>query len=179
MVRDFYPTPKGPADVLIQHLMTPSPYTRPNFYEPCAGDGALVRHLIDGGLLCDGASDIEPVGDDIKPMDVMDIELADIGKDRGIDLFITNPPWPAKGQGGDPSIAMALHLSDMLPTWLLLNADIMHNKYFLKVIGRCETILSVGRVKWIPGSAGPGKENCAWFKFDANHFGPTRFFHSK
>ena len=55
--RDFYPTPWQAVEPLVPHL--PKNFA---FAEPCAGDGALVRHietLIDGAW-CSWASDIEP-----------------------------------------------------------------------------------------------------------------------
>ena len=40
----------------------------------------------------------------------------------------------------------------------------------------CSKIVSVGRVKWIEGSKGVGKDNCAWYLFDAMKRGPTEFY---
>ena len=91
-------------------------------------------------------------------------------------MFITNPPWPAIGQHGEPTVGMALHLSDIAPTWLLLSADFAHNKYFSKLADRCHKIVSVGRVKWIEGTKGPGKDNCAWYLFDNVPHGGTLFY---
>ena len=50
---DFYPTPRAAVVPLI-------PYLRGirSFAEPCAGDGALVRHLESFGLRCVYAGDI-------------------------------------------------------------------------------------------------------------------------
>ena len=50
---DFYPTPRAAVVPLI-------PYLRGirTFAEPCAGDGALVRHLEGFGLRCVYAGDI-------------------------------------------------------------------------------------------------------------------------
>jgi hypothetical protein len=44
---DFYPTPRAAVVPQIPHLRG----TR-SFAEPCAGDGALVRHLEAKGLRC-------------------------------------------------------------------------------------------------------------------------------
>jgi hypothetical protein len=51
--RDFYPTPFEAVPPLI-------PYLRgiKTFAEPCAGDGALVRHLEEFGLRCVYSGDI-------------------------------------------------------------------------------------------------------------------------
>ena len=55
--RDFYPTPWQAVEPLIPHL--PKNFA---FAEPCAGDGALVRHIetLIEGAWCSWASDIEP-----------------------------------------------------------------------------------------------------------------------
>jgi hypothetical protein len=71
------------------------------------------------------------------------------------------------GQNGDPMVKLAQHLSDIAPTWLLLNADVMHNRYFGKLSDRCIKIVSVGRVSWEQNRI-KGKENSAWFYFNKN-----------
>ena len=50
---DFYPTPRAAVMPLIPHLRGIR-----SFAEPCAGDGALVRHLEEFGLRCVYAGDI-------------------------------------------------------------------------------------------------------------------------
>ena len=45
---DFYPTPRAAVVPLIPYLRR----SIRNFAEPCAGDGALVRHLEEFGLRC-------------------------------------------------------------------------------------------------------------------------------
>jgi hypothetical protein len=40
----------------------------------------------------------------------------------------------------------------------------------------CARVVSVGRVKWIEGSKSVGKDNCAWYLFDANVDTPTQFY---
>jgi hypothetical protein len=73
---------------------------------------------------------------------------------------------------------MGKRLSSIAPTWLLLPADICHNKYFQTsgLADRCQKIVSVGRVRWIPDSPRPGKDNCAWMLFDKRHSGKTEFY---
>jgi hypothetical protein len=44
---------------------------------------------------------------------------------------------------------------------------------------RCAKIVSIGRVKWFPGSESAGKENCAWFFFPTDHFDGPRFYGRK
>ena len=50
---DFYPTPRAAVLPLIPYLRGVC-----KFAEPCAGDGALVRHLEGFGLRCVYAGDI-------------------------------------------------------------------------------------------------------------------------
>jgi len=153
--RDFYSTPMSAVRPLLAHLPDAS-----TFVEPCAGDGALVDHLEHWGHAAKQACDLHPMRGDVHTLNAFDITVCPAS------MFITNPPWPAIGQKGDPAISLALHLSDIAPTWFLLSSDFKHNKYFKRLEPRCRKIVSVGRVKWIPDSKGPGKDNCAWYLFD-------------
>ena len=83
--RDFYPTPREAVLPLLPHL---APGTR--FTEPCAGDGALVRHLESAGHHCELAYDIEGESLGVWPDDAR-TSLWLEG-----DAFITNPPWDRK-----------------------------------------------------------------------------------
>lgn len=160
--RDFYPTPKCAVTALSPHLVAGS-----TFEEPCAGAGDLVDHLEDLGLACLYAGDIHPLRRDVHTFDVYKL------KRTGADQFITNPPWPKKI--GEPTVGIALHLSAIAPTWLLLSSDFAHNKYFQKLQKRCVKIVSVGRVSWMGNGVG-GMDNCAWYLFDVNHTGDTVFY---
>ena len=73
---DFYPTPRAAAVPLIPYLGGIR-----SFAEPCAGDGALVRHLESSGLRCVYAGDIRS-GQDALALD--HYAAADA---------ITNPPY--------------------------------------------------------------------------------------
>ena len=150
--RDFYPTPYEAVAPLLPHLPK-----KLLFDEPCAGNGILLDHLEAAGHRCLQATDIKPQRDDVGMYDVFDIKSA-----YG-DCFITNPPW--SWQILNPLIS---HLSNINATWLLLNADLMHNKRMAPHILHCEKIVSVGRVSWM-GNGKKGFENCAWFLFDSKH----------
>lgn len=155
--RDFYPTPYEAVVPLLPHLS----HHGVRFCEPCAGDGALVDHLTKHGHRCASARDIEPRRDDIDKKDALTTLTGNVS------YFITNPPW----EWGvlDPLITF---LSDQNPTWLLLNADLMHNKRMGPHMKRCLTVVSVGRVRWIAGSKNTGMENCAWYLFvNPDHIG--------
>ena len=71
-------------------------------------------------------------------------------------------------QRGDISTGHPLidALPRLAPTWLLFDADWMHTRQSAPLMHYCRKIVSVGRVKWIPGSKMTGKDNCAWYLFE-------------
>ena len=159
--RDFYPTPPEAVKPLIPHL--PDGFF--SYWEPCAGDGALIESLPG---FCYAATDIEPRQDNI----VKDCALTG-EKYRwatGADYIITNPPWSR-----DVLHPMIQEFSAMRPTWLLFDADWVHTKQSAPYLPWLRKIVSVGRVKWIPDSKMTGKDNCAWHLFDRNSQGTTQF----
>jgi len=162
--RGFYPTPLTAVPPLLRHL-----HDGVRFDEPCAGNGALVEHLESVGHILACASDIHPMAHTIIERDALDLDQC-----NG-DMFITNPPWPEPNRRGEPALAILMHLYSLAPTWLLLPADFAHNVYFGEVESRCRKIVSVGRVKWVPDSKYSGKDNAAWYLFDASHVGQITF----
>jgi hypothetical protein len=160
--RDFYPTPLAAVVPLRPHL----PVGFHSYWEPCAGDGALIKHLPG---FCYAATDIDPQASGVFT------ECALTGKTsrwiHGADYIITNPPWDRKILH-----PMIEHFSAMRPTWLLFDADWMHTKQSATFIPYLRKIVSVGRVKWIPDSKMTGKDNCAWYLFDQNGEGATQFY---
>lgn len=166
--RDYYQTPLAAVKPLIPHL--PTSFT---FAEPCAGDGRLITHIESlSDSACGWASDIEPQGDDIFEMDIFDIAADDLSD---CDLIITNPPWDRTPKSDYLLHRIITHCSGIKPTWLLFDADWPHTLQSSEYIRHCVKMVSVGRVKWIEDSAGVGKDNCAWYLFDANHMGRTEF----
>ena len=160
--RDFYPTPFEAVAPLLPHLPE-----RLRFDEPCAGDGALIRHLDKHGHVCTRATDLDPAEGDpdfgIQIRDAMTLENC-FGE-----MFITNPPW----KWGVLKDLMP-HLISIAPTWLLLNADVMHNRRMGKHMKQCAKVISIGRISWM-GNGQTGYENCAWFLFNKTYSGPTQF----
>ena len=151
--RDFYPTPYEAVVPLLKHL----PPDGCTFDEPCAGDGSLIGHLSKHGHDCSLMTDINPSALHIIKQDAFDVTEC-LG-----DCFITNPPWLWKTL--DQIIS---HFSSISETWLLLNADLMHNKRMARHMEYCAKILSVGRVSWM-GNGKKGFENCAWYLFDSKN----------
>lgn len=153
--RDFYETPAEAVRPLINRIGNAR---RWRFCEPCAGAGALVRHLEAAGLECVQQSDIHPLTDGVQKMDALgaDFTVADQA-----DFIITNPPWKR-----DWLHPMIDRFSRLKPCWLLFDADWMHTEQAADLMRCCREIVSVGRVKWFEGTGHKGKENCAWFLFD-------------
>ena len=163
---DFYVTPFEAVKPLAPHLSGMLHYT-----EPCAGDGSLIGHIWNwAGLECKYACDIDPrpkMHDwprGIEARDAMTITNC-LGQ-----AFITNPPWTR-----EILHPLITHLSNLAPTWMIFDADWMHTVQARPHLERCMKIVSVGRVKWIAGSANTGKDNAAWYLFSAAHQGGPRF----
>ena len=160
--QDFYPTPAAAVLPLVENAGFNSVRfnTVPTFfYEPCVGDGALIRHLERHGLECVGASDVDPKKGGYDKLDALSPAL-----DQKIpivtDFIITNPPWTR-------SILhpMIENFRQICPTWLLIDADWMHTKQAAPHLKYCAKIISVGRVCWFPETKTVGKDNAAWYLF--------------
>lgn len=160
--RDFYPTPREAVLPMIPHLEEGA-----FIAEPCAGDGALARHLHAEGWRVSYAADISPQADGIEAVDALSSSI-DI---MVSDVIVTNPPWDRKILH-----PMIEHFSDQLPTWLLFDADWMHTRQSSPFMNRLRKVVSVGRIKWIPDSKMTGKDNCAWYLFDKPSDEPTVFY---
>jgi hypothetical protein len=169
--RHYYPTPPSAVLPLLPHLPM-----RTSWCEPCAGNGALIDAIGSG---CVYACDVEPqVGawdGAIEQRDCLTLTEADCHQ-YGIEVFVTNPPWPLPGKGGEPATGIIRHLMMLRPSWFLLPADFMHNGYAASLLGHCERIVSVGRVKWMPDSKMTGTDNVVWMKFVPAMDQRTRFF---
>lgn len=157
--RGFWPTPLDPVRPLIPFL----PKRFCSWVEPCAGDGALVRHLHQlwphGD--CVLASDLEPQALGISRLDARELTVRP-------SLFITNPPWPVGGKRGDPALSIIVHLMHLAPSWMLLPWDFGANAYFGEVRNACVRIVPIGRVSWMGNGQG-GMDNAAWYLFDGRH----------
>jgi hypothetical protein len=132
------------------------------FAEPCAGDGALVRHLEAFDLRCVYSGDIR-TGQDALALDHY----------GAADAIITNPPWSR-----DVLHGLITHFQNIAPTWLLLDADWKETRQAAPFLPHCSDIVPIGRVKWIEGSKHTGKDNTCWYLFDSKHTaGPV--FHGR
>ena len=157
--RDYYPTIDPSAvEVLVPHLEICS-----QFIEPCAGAGDLLDQLEDHGIECQGAYDIEPASPYVAKGNCLNLTRQDV------DYYITNPPftWVVLQPIMD-------HLISLLPTWLLLPADVMHNVRMAPYMKKCVKVVSIGRMYWTDNKV-KGVDNYCWYLFDKDHVGPTEF----
>lgn len=155
--KDAYQTidPKA-VNKLLPHLRGVK-----TFAEPCAGEGFLVGQLQAAGLVCTYEGDIASGYDAL---------THDFTADAVFDAIISNTPW-------DRSIlhAMILRFQAIAPTWLLFDAEWAHTRQSAPFMDQCSHIVSVGRLKWIPGTTMTGKDSCAWYRFHSQHTGGPRF----
>lgn len=149
---DFYPTPFSALAPLLHHLPQ-----QVSFCEPCAGEGHLIRHLESAGHTCVSAFDAG-----VGPYRIHDASFMTETDINGAEIIITNPPWDR------PVLHQIITRGALLrPTWLLFDADWMHTAQAAPYLEMCRKIISIGRVKWIEGSAHVGKDNCCWYLFEA------------
>ena len=146
--RDFYPTPFAAVRPLTPHLGRVR-----TFAEPCCGDGALVRHLESFGLRCVYAGDIA-TGQNALACDSY----------GGVPV-ITNLPYQRKLMH-----ALIMHFMRAAPfVWLLIDFDWSATRQAAPFLRHCTDVVPVGRLRWIEGSEHTGKDNFAWYRFDARH----------
>ena len=150
--RDFYAT----IDPIAVEVL--APYVNGlSFIEPCAGNGKLAQDLIEKANCVNvGMCDIEPGLPSIARKSCLELEIQDT---YGASVFITNPPfsWPMLQPILD-------HLPTLLPTWLLLPADNLHNKRMGKYMAKCDLVVSVGRLYWMDNKI-KGVDNYCWYRF--------------
>lgn len=166
---DDYETPAEAVTPLLPHLGSVL-----RFAEPCAGKGKLIGHLERAGLICVYAAElrtgINPPRSRIEEgVDVLAVG-GPIYRAAKADTIISNPPWTR-----EILHPLIWHLCGILPTWLLFDADWCHTKQSGALIRHCQTVVSVGRVKWMPDSDSVGKDNAAWHLFDRRHVAGPQF----
>ncbi|CAB4240521.1 hypothetical protein UFOVP3_18 [uncultured Caudovirales phage] len=163
--RDFYATIDPAAvEALKPHLDNPT-----WFIEPCAGAGDLAKSLtrLEGILVgCAGMCDIEPQGEGVQKVDCLVLDRTDT---IFAEHFITNPPFTWKVL--QPIMD---RLISLLPTWLLLPADYMHNVRMGPYMKQCEKVVSIGRLYWEENKV-KGVDNYCWYLFNKDHEGKTEF----
>jgi len=76
------------------------------------------------------------------------------------DVIITNPPFSR-----DVLLPMIDHFISLRPTWLLLPAGYMHNRYFAPYMEKCSLVVSIGRLRWFKDSKHTSTDDFAWYYF--------------
>lgn len=153
-------TDKRAVAPLLAHLAPSTIYG-----EPCAADGSLVDLIDAHGHMCIYAADVEPGAPWVRLADALVSPVP-------APLIITNPPWSRALLH-----ALIVTLCWQAPTWLLFDADWIHTKQARPFLRYLVKVVSVGRLKWIEGSKHDGKDNCAWYLFDAQHdLSPIEFY---
>ncbi len=165
----YLTTDPNPVRRLQQHLPA-----RVAFAEPCAGNGDLVKAMKWYGHRCVYACDINPGRKQRSWIETRDAFTLDKRWRRlsGAQMFVTNTPWTR-----EILHPMIDHLSSLLPTWALIDADWMHTQQAAPYVDRCSRVISLGRVVWFKGgSSNGGYENSAWYFFPhREHTGGPRF----
>ena len=153
---DLYPTPASAVTPLVPFLHADGV---DSFAEVCCGDGSLIRHLETYNFHCAYQGDIATG---------QDAGAYQAGPD--VDAIITNPPWRR------PDLhRLITHLRRQRPSWLLLDGDWHYTRQAFPFLAHCSHIVTVGRLRWIPGSPHTGMDSCAWLRFQAGET-ETRFF---
>lgn len=125
--------------------------------EPCAGNGDLSM-LLEPDVKVVWESDLEPQNKYIHKLNALDLDASRMDFWMA-DTIVTNPPFTWNLL--QPLLDYLPHLK---PTWLLLPADVAHNKRMAPYMRKCSDILSVGRLYWMDNKI-KGVDNFAWFKF--------------
>lgn len=151
--KDLWPTIDPRA---VEHFAkNDTPYA-----EPCYGYGDLERLLDDNGTgKCMWRSDIDPEEgmEGVVKKKAEDLTKEDL---KDCELIVTNPPYTWSFL--EP---LLYRLPKLLPTMLLLPADMMHNKRMAPYMNNCTGVLSVGRLYWMKDSPIRGVDNFAWYTF--------------
>lgn len=188
--RDFYATPYKAVEPLAPYLQTTNPLLadKLRYFEPFAGDGALIQHLskTNPEWRCMGATDVSPSkpeqGDWLCPEanNIQTDNFDDYGHNfrhtvehLGIRAVITNPPWLNDSKSRFQLLRFLNYiLHAKCSAIFLLNGNLVHNKgswqnrtYGYSLMDRCQHVLPIGRLKWIEGSEHSGKEDCCWYFF--------------
>ena len=123
--------------------------------EVCAGNGDLSM-LLEPDVKVVWESDLDPQNKHILQKNARYLHEGDL---QDCQTIVTNPPFTWKLL--EPLLE---HLPTLKPTWLLLPADVMHNKRMGPYMKRCRFVVSVGRLYWVDNKV-KGVDNYAWFEF--------------
>ena len=160
---EFPRRPQDEYDTPAAAVTPPLPYlkARTRFIDPCVGRGRLIEHLTLAGHICVASYDLPD----------NDARTKRYAEAKPGIMMITNPPWRR-----DVLHPIIRNLSDQAPTWLLVDADWIHTQQSVPFLPRICSIVSIGRVRWIPDSPYDGKDNAVWVLFGRPQVGGQILF---
>jgi hypothetical protein len=149
--RDNYPTPLSAIAPLLPHLNP-----RAKFFDPAAGEGLLVEHLVNAGLTCVGKFDLPE-------RDATCARYDDVDPDA---IAITNLPW----------LRTVFHpalrnLSNQRALWTLCDSGWPLTRQAIPYLDRLRKIVAVKRLKWIAGTKHSAMDDAVWLLFDRPRLG--------
>jgi hypothetical protein len=160
---DDYPTPSAPVKALI-------PFIQPralHIWDPCMGDGYLVKALRDAGFEASGTAD--------------DFLLRTKLPTDQIQALATSPPYGSQGRVAASFIRHALTLPIPLIVLLLpidYDSAITRPDLFRDCEFFAGKIILLGRVRFFPGESSPSS-NHAWFHWSRSHVGPPTISYAR
>ena len=156
-ISEFSGSAKDEWDTPLKPVLELLPYLDPEelISEPCAGGGALARHLHSNGFAVAEMYDIRPRA--------TGIEIGDATQRTPEYLSVTNPPYTRA-----PLLKLLSASAEWAkPSWWLLPWDVTCNLYFAEFSSRVSAMIPVGRVSWLGNGSG-GMENFGWIKLEPN-----------
>ena len=142
--QDAYSTPAEAVAPLLPHL---EPGSR--FFEPCAGQGQLIEHLVNAGHICVGRCDL--------PTDAR--TWRDLSIESGMHLH--NQPAVELAGAARHHRQSLQSSAGVVVTRQRLGPHAAVDSH----LPRLQKIVSVGRLKWIEDSPHTSKDNAAWMLF--------------
>lgn len=144
------------------------------FIEPCAGAGDLVQQLVAAGHVCAAAFDVAPRAAGIRQIDALSPYWSAVDGE----IIITNPPysWPLLRN------LILTFIGRAGSAWVLLEADFAHRKRCADLLAHCADIVSIGQIRWVPGTKHKSTKLYAWYLFTSQkaatvfHATPTAKF---
>lgn len=135
------------------------PFLQPGtrFIEPCAGAGDLVRQLQAASHVCAAAFDIAPRGEGIEAIDALSPRWSAVDGE----IIITNPPYSWQLLRN----LILTFIGRAGIAWVLLEANFAHRKRSAGLMAHCAAIVSIGQIRWVPGSKHKSTQLYAWYLF--------------
>jgi hypothetical protein len=148
--RDDYATPLAAIPALLAHVQPGQ-----KFFDPAAGAGRLVEHLVNAGLVCVGQFNLPE-------RDATCARYDDVDRDA---IAITNLPWLRKTF--HPAVR---NLSDQRALWTLCDSGWPLTQQAIPYLDRLQKIVAVKRLKWIENTKHGAMDGAVWLLFTRPSF---------